>query len=80
MTLFLVEGMWCSVMIFLFYFSAEFAWTAWERSEKAMDTAWMPHLGPVKSAIPIGAAFLIIQGISEVLKCLYTIRRGRWPV
>jgi hypothetical protein len=23
--------------------------------------------------------FLLIQGVSELLKCLYAVRTGRWP-
>ena len=67
-------------MIMLLYHSSEFAFTAWQRSEKAMDTAWMPHLGPIKSVLPISVALLVLQGVSEVLKCWYAVRKGRWPV
>jgi len=37
-------------MGFLFWYGADYAWTAWSRGERAMDTAWMPQLGPVRSA------------------------------
>ena len=67
-------------MVALFYYGAEYAWNAWSRGERAMDTAWMPLLGPVRSAIPIGVGLLILQGISEILKCWYAATRGRWPV
>lgn len=59
--------------------SIDFAWKAWERSEKGMDTAWMPHVGPIKTALPIGIAFLLIQGVSEVLKSYYAAKNNRWP-
>lgn len=67
-------------MIALFYYGAEYAWNAWSRGERAMDTAWMPLLGPVRSAIPIGVGLLILQGVSEILKCWYAATKGRWPV
>lgn len=67
-------------MGFLFWYGAEYAWSAWSRGERAMDTAWMPQLGPIRSAIPIGALLLILQGISESLKSWYAATRGRWPV
>jgi len=67
-------------MIMLLWYSSEFAFSAWERGEKAMDTAWMPHLGPIKTVIPISVALLVAQGVSEVLKCWYAVRNGRWPV
>jgi len=67
-------------MAFLFYNGFEYAANAWIKGEKAMDTAWMPLLGPVRTAIPVGVFFLIIQGISEALKSWYAMTRGRWPV
>jgi TRAP-type mannitol/chloroaromatic compound transport system permease small subunit len=45
-----------------------------------MDTAWMPYMGPIKSAIPLGIVFLTMQGISEVLKSIYAMQKDRWPV
>jgi TRAP-type mannitol/chloroaromatic compound transport system permease small subunit len=67
-----------SLVIFL-WVSSEYASISLLRGERGMDTAWMPYLGPVKSCIPIGVTFLLIQGVSELLKCLYAARTGRWP-
>ncbi|HUE44980.1 MAG TPA: TRAP transporter small permease subunit [Aestuariivirgaceae bacterium] len=67
-----------SLIVFLWY-SLDFAQTAWMRGERGMDTAWMPYLAPVKTALAAGIALLLIQGISEVLKCWYALRKGRWP-
>lgn len=78
--LFLYITLYFVAMGFLFWYGADYAWSAWSRGERAMDTAWMPQLGPIRSAIPIGAALLFLQGISECLKCWYAATRGRWPV
>jgi TRAP-type mannitol/chloroaromatic compound transport system permease small subunit len=67
-------------MGFLMWYGADYAWSAWSRGERAMDTAWMPQLGPIRTAIPVGAFLLILQGISESLKSWYAATRGRWPV
>jgi len=67
-------------MFYLFYYSMDYAFDAWSRNERGMDTAWMPAMGPIKTCIPVGVAFLILQGISEWLKCAYAAKRGRWPV
>jgi len=67
-------------MIFFLDTSVDYAWQAWRRGELGMDTAWMPPMGPIKSALPIGIIFLLMQGVSEVLKCFYAIRNNRWPV
>jgi len=66
-------------MIVLLYWSSEWAWASLSRGERGTDTAWMPLLGPVKSTLPIGVAFLILQGISETLKALHAARKGKWP-
>ena len=78
-----------SILYIVFYFpglltflfmSTDFAFMAWYRGERGMDTAWMPHMGPIKTVLPIGVILLLIQGISELLKSLYAARKGRWPV
>jgi len=67
-------------MAFLLWNSIDYAWGAWSKGERAMDTAWMPLLGPVRTAIPVGVFLLLLQGISESLKSWYAMTRGRWPV
>jgi len=66
-------------MIVFLYVATDWAWASLSRGERGTDTAWMPLLGPVKATLPIGIAFLILQGISEVLKAWYAMRKGRWP-
>jgi len=65
--------------IFL-WVSTEWAWTSLSRGERGTDTAWMPLLGPLKSCVPIGISFLILQGISELLKSVHAARKGKWPI
>ncbi len=76
------------MLYLLFYFpglsvflwmAMDYAGLAWIRGEKGMDTAWMPHMGPIKTALPVGVALLIIQGVSETLKSHYAATKGRWP-
>ena len=66
-------------MLFFLYISSEFAWEAWARGERAGDTAWMPYVAPVRTSLPLGVLFLVIQGVSETLKSYYAMTRGRWP-
>tara|TARA_B100001175_G_scaffold311349_1_gene315661 strand:- start:431 stop:1048 length:618 start_codon:yes stop_codon:yes gene_type:complete len=49
------------------------------RSERGMDTTWMPYMWPIKTCLLIGIIFLIIQGISELLKSYWAATRGKWP-
>lgn len=66
------------LLVFL-WMATDYATLAWIRGEKGMDTAWMPHMGPIKTALPVGVALLIMQGISETMKSYYAATRGRWP-
>ncbi len=66
-------------MVILLWVSSEWAWTSVSRGERGTDTSWMPLLGPLKSALPVGVAFLIIQGVSELLKSAHAALKGRWP-
>jgi TRAP-type mannitol/chloroaromatic compound transport system permease small subunit len=82
------QGLIDATLYILFYFpgllvflwtSTDFAMDAWVRGERGMDTAWMPIVAPIKSALPVGIALLIIQGVSELLKSVYAFQKGRWP-
>ena len=49
------------------------------RGEKGMDTTWMPYMWPIKTCLLIGIVFLLIQGISELLKSYWAATKGKWP-
>ena len=66
------------LLVFL-WMATDFATLSWIRGERGMDTAWMPIMGPIKTALPVGVFFLLVQGVSELLKSLYAVTRGRWP-
>ena len=51
---------------------------SWEILEKSDLTSWYPPLYPFKTVIPVSAALLIIQGISEFLKSLHAGLSGTW--
>lgn len=67
-----------SMLIFL-WVATQWAWGSLSQGERGTDTAFMPLLGPIKSCLPVGVLFLVIQGVSELLKALYAARTGRWP-
>jgi TRAP-type mannitol/chloroaromatic compound transport system permease small subunit len=67
-----------SMLVFL-WVATDWAWTSLSRAERGMDTSWMPLLGPIKSCLPLGIVFLLIQGVAELLKSLYAAQKGRWP-
>ena len=66
-------------LILFFWVTFDFAFSSYQRNESVNDTAWMPIVWPVRFTMPIGAGLLILQGVSESLKCVYAIQKGRWP-
>ena len=53
------------------------AWYAYEILEVSEQTPWRPLLWPLKACVPLAAALLLLQGISELVKSLYTAITGR---
>ncbi len=61
------------------YMTTGFVQESIMRNERGMDTTWMPFMWPIKSCLWIGIIFLIVQGISELLKSYYAATKGKWP-
>jgi TRAP-type mannitol/chloroaromatic compound transport system permease small subunit len=53
------------------------AWYAYEIGETSEQTPWRPILWPLKATVPLAAALLLVQGVSEVTKSLYAAITGR---
>ena len=66
------------LLVFL-YMTIGFVGESIQRGEKGMDTTWMPYMWPIKSCLLIGIVFLLIQGISELLKSYWAYKKGVWP-
>jgi TRAP-type mannitol/chloroaromatic compound transport system permease small subunit len=71
-------------VVFFFPGIALFLWVGWDEAWYAYDigelseqTPWRPLLWPLKATIPLAAAFLLIQGISELVKSFYAAFTGR---
>ena len=61
-------------MAFVLYAGSVEAWHAWEIGERSDWSAWRPVIYPLKAVIPLTAALLLLQGFSELVKCLRVIR------
>ena len=59
-------------MLFVLYAGAVMAWEAWEIRERA--GAW--PLYPLKAIITLSVLLLVLQGVSELIRCLRVIRGG----
>ena len=66
-------------LLVFFYMTTGFVQESIMRSERGMDTTWMPYMWPIKSCLWIGIIFLLIQGVSELLKSYYAATKGKWP-
>lgn len=64
-------------MIFFLISSWEYFLTSWGQREIALG-AWSPPLYPFKLVLPVSAALLLLQGVSELLKSLHAAKRGEW--
>lgn len=62
-----------SMAIFL-VISYQFAAKSWRQLETYPQSPWMPPIYPLKSLIPLVVTLLLIQGIAELIKCIWTIR------
>jgi TRAP-type mannitol/chloroaromatic compound transport system permease small subunit len=58
------------------YFYAAESWAIREHSNVTADG---PPIYPFKTAIPVAGAFLLLQGIVEIIRCVICIRQGAWP-
>ena len=60
----------------MLYTGWKFAWDAVQNSETSF-TEWTVQYWPVKLAIPVGAALIVLQGVSKLLKDIMLVaRRG----
>jgi TRAP-type mannitol/chloroaromatic compound transport system permease small subunit len=71
-------------VVFFFPGIALFFWVGWDEawyayaiSETSEQTPWRPLLWPLKATIPLAAALLLLQGLSELAKSLYAAVSGR---
>ena len=58
-----------------YFYAAE----SWAINEHSNITAEGPPVYPFKTVIPLAGAFLLVQGIVEIIRCVICIRQGEWP-
>jgi TRAP-type mannitol/chloroaromatic compound transport system permease small subunit len=58
-----------------FYYAGE----SWAIREHSNITAEGPPIYPFKTVIPLAGAFLLAQGIVEIVRCVICIKQGTWP-
>ncbi|MHB9098414.1 MAG: TRAP transporter small permease subunit [Syntrophales bacterium] len=63
-------------IVMFIWLSWDFAAYSWDLGER-MLTPWRPPVYWYKSVIPFSLSLLLLQGISELMKCIKTILTGR---
>jgi len=66
-------------VIALTYAGYFYAAESWAINEHSNVTADGPPIYPFKTVIPVAGAFLLMQGIVEIIRCVICIRQGAWP-
>ena len=66
-------------LIVFLYMTIGFVGESIQRGERGMDTTWMPYMWPIKTCLLIGIIFLLVQGVSELLKSYWAAKKGEWP-
>lgn len=56
-----------------------FAAESWAINEHSNITADGPPVYPFKTIIPIAGAFLLAQGLVEIVRCIVCLQQGEWP-
>jgi TRAP-type mannitol/chloroaromatic compound transport system permease small subunit len=76
------------ILFILFFIPGVFAMTyagyfyaleSWAIHETSNITAEGPPIYPFKTMLPIAGAFLLVQGIVEIIRCVICIKQGEWP-
>jgi TRAP-type mannitol/chloroaromatic compound transport system permease small subunit len=63
----------------LTYAGYYYAGDSWRINEHSNITAEGPPVYPFKTVIPVAGAFILMQGIVEIIRCIICIKQGHWP-
>ena len=58
-----------------YFYAAE----SWAINEHSNITSEGPPVYPFKTVIPLAGAFVLMQGIVEIIRCIICLKTGDWP-
>lgn len=67
------------VMLIALWVTGEWAWEAFERRERVIQSPWRGPVWPLKAMLPLGIGLWTLQAISELVKSVGAFRTGEWP-
>src|SRR6266852_2678111 len=56
-----------------------YAAESWAIRESSNITSEGPPYYPFKTIIPVAGAFVLVQGIVEIIRCVICLQQGHWP-
>jgi TRAP-type mannitol/chloroaromatic compound transport system permease small subunit len=56
-----------------------YAADSWHINEHSNITYEGPPVYPFKTVIPLAGAFVLMQGIVEIIRCIICLKQGEWP-
>jgi TRAP-type mannitol/chloroaromatic compound transport system permease small subunit len=56
-----------------------YAVDSWRINEHSNITYEGPPVYPFKTVIPLAGAFVLMQGIVEIIRCIICLKEGEWP-
>jgi TRAP-type mannitol/chloroaromatic compound transport system permease small subunit len=66
-------------VIALTYAGYFYAAESWAINEHSNITSEGPPVYPFKTVIPLAGAFVLVQGIVEIIRCIICLKQGEWP-
>ena len=66
-------------IVALIYAGYGFAIDSWHINEHSNVTADGPPVYQFKAVIPIAGALVMLQGLSEIVRCILCLKTGKWP-
>jgi len=63
----------------LMYAGYDYALDSWRIREHSNVTSEGPPVYQFKAIIPIAGTLVMLQGIAEIMRCIYCLRTGQWP-
>jgi TRAP-type mannitol/chloroaromatic compound transport system permease small subunit len=72
MSLIFFFPLWCALL----YALIPYVYLSWIMNERSMQGYWMPVLYPFKTVMPVAVFLLLLQGVSEFLKSVLTLKGG----
>ena len=66
-------------IIALVFYGYEYAALAWKIKETSWNSPAQINIYMAKTFIPLSGVSLVIQGLSEVFRCIICIQTGSWP-